>query len=144
MYIRFNVNFIYTKKKKKRNHRNERPEKKIPFQNPRKNPVQPPFKGAQKNGNEGFFNNRVHRSGRLISQLNNTEGLCSSFTPIDPTTLSTLRCVAHRPNDRNPIFHCHSPPTLHRDFREMARETSRRSPPLFSRDRLISFVPRIK
>lgn len=46
-----------------------------------------PFKGAQKNGNEGFFNNRVHRCERLISQLNNTEALCSSFTPIDPPTL---------------------------------------------------------
>lgn len=88
MYICFNVNLIYTQKKE--NHRNGRPkntEKKIPFQNARKNPsLHPPFKGAQKNGNEGFFNNRVHRCERLISQLNNTEALCSSFTPIDPPT----------------------------------------------------------
>lgn len=35
-------------------------------------------------GNEGFVNNRLHPCGRLISWLNNTEGLCSSFIPIGP------------------------------------------------------------
>lgn len=75
-------------------------------------------KQRKKNGNEGFVNNRPHSCGRLISWLNNTGGLCSSFILIGPFYFTIQRSwpprrcsffntLVSRPNDRNPIFHCH-------------------------------------